>query len=172
MKGYITILVVAIAALSACAQREVYTEDLSIHRHVVEPFQPALPSENDSSVAVLDTLSGRPVTEKVLSQMDSLALIYGAVEEIKGFRIQIYSGQDRRKAQDIRNRAIKLFEQELKRKEHPPVDLIYDEPYFRVKIGNFLNKLDAQPDLLIFEDHEDFGDALLVPDRVDIHNLD
>lgn len=139
----------------------------------MEPFQPALPAESDSAITVvIDTNAGKAVTEKVIAQMDTLASIYGKLKVIKGFRVQIYSGQDHKKAQEIAENAKLLLEEELEMKIHPPIEIIYDSPYFRVKIGNFLDKLDAQPTLFIFEQHEDFSDALLVPDKVDIHNLD
>lgn len=54
----------------------------------------------------------------------------------RGYRIQIYNGIDRDKAQAIQSAFIK---------SHPGVSayLIYNQPHFRVRIGNFLSRSEA-----------------------------
>lgn len=54
----------------------------------------------------------------------------------RGYRIQIYNGIDRDKAQAIQSAFIK---------SHPGVStyLIYNQPHFRVRVGNFLSRGEA-----------------------------
>jgi hypothetical protein len=57
-------------------------------------------------------------------------------EGIPGFRIQIYSDADRKGATDARNKFLQLY---------PDADayLIYQQPNFRVRVGDFRNRLEA-----------------------------
>jgi len=54
----------------------------------------------------------------------------------RGYRIQIYNGIDRNKAKAIQSDFIK---------SHPGVSayLIYNQPHFRVRVGNFRNRSEA-----------------------------
>lgn len=54
----------------------------------------------------------------------------------RGYRIQIYNGIDRNKARAIQSDFIK---------SHPGVSayLIYDQPHFRVRVGNFRSRSEA-----------------------------
>jgi hypothetical protein len=81
---------------------------------------------------------------------------------MQGYRIQIYSNSDRKMANEIRTKCLQLY---------PDIDvyLIYQQPSFKVRVGDFRNKIEAYPvyrDLL-----KDFDNVLIVPDRINLPKL-
>ncbi len=81
---------------------------------------------------------------------------------MQGYRIQIYSNSDRKTANEIRTKCLQL---------HPDVDvyLIYQQPSFKVRVGDFRNRMEAYPvyrDLL-----NNFDNVLIVPDRINLPKL-
>ncbi len=54
----------------------------------------------------------------------------------KGFRVQIYNGTDRERANEIRVEF-------MKQNPSVPAYLIYNKPNFRVRVGNFTNRASA-----------------------------
>ncbi|HLS71681.1 MAG TPA: SPOR domain-containing protein [Chitinophagaceae bacterium] len=56
---------------------------------------------------------------------------------MRGYRVQIYNGNNRQEAESIRNQFLR---------NHPttPAYLIYSKPNFRVRVGNFKNRQEAQ----------------------------
>jgi hypothetical protein len=57
-------------------------------------------------------------------------------QSMPGYRIQVYFGTDRGKANEIRNEFIK---------DHPDTEayLIYQQPNFKVRVGDFKTRLEA-----------------------------
>lgn len=60
-----------------------------------------------------------------------------ALKNIAGYRVQVVSTMDRKKAMDDKARLMQLFPEY-------ETHLSYQSPYFRVRIGDFLNRNDAQ----------------------------
>lgn len=67
---------------------------------------------------------------------------FESIEEprMDGYRIQIFIGSSREKANDARERFIKEFDPE----REIDVDVIYEQPYFKVRVGRYRNRLEAQ----------------------------
>jgi|694.fasta_scaffold103982_3 hypothetical protein len=81
---------------------------------------------------------------------------------MQGYRIQIYSNSDRKMANEIRTKCLQLY---------PDIDvhLIYQQPSFKVRVGDFRNRIEAYPvyrDLL-----KSFDNVLIVPDRINLPKL-
>jgi hypothetical protein len=55
---------------------------------------------------------------------------------ISGYRVQIYFGTDRNKAQEVRTEFLSNYPK-------IPAYLVYHQPYFKVRIGDFYTRLDA-----------------------------
>jgi hypothetical protein len=78
------------------------------------------------------------------TQSDSLALklverhklLNASKLSVSGYRVQIYFGTDRNKAQEVRSEF-------LSNNPNTPAYLIYHQPYFKVRIGDFYSRLDA-----------------------------
>ncbi len=79
-----------------------------------------------------------------------------------GYRIQIYFGNDRAKAQDVRNNFVQLF-------PNSSIYLLYHQPNFKVRAGDFRTRLEATRFLKSLGDR--FRPAFIVPDEVKLPDL-
>ena len=80
-------------------------------------------------------------------------------EEVKlpGFRVQIYSGNDRDKATQIRNQVTQQYPNQV-------AYLTYEAPYFKIRVGDFRNRLESQK--MLNELESQYSGVLLVPDKI------
>lgn len=93
--------------------------------------------------------------------------IYTANEEnpkIDGYRIQIYSGSNRTIANQVK--AAFLTEYRVER-----AYLIYNQPYFKVRVGNFRSKTEALKLYTALRADEKFKAVLIVADEIDLPDL-
>ena len=84
---------------------------------------------------------------------------------ITGWRVVIFFGTGQGALSKARA-ALSKF-----KSQYPDIQtyLVYEQPYFKVKVGNFLDKHKAQ--LLLHELKEDFPQAFITEDKIDINNL-
>lgn len=82
--------------------------------------------------------------------------------KIKGYRVQIHFGSEKAAALDIKSK----FEM-----QNPllPVYLDYQQPYFKIRTGDFRTKLEAYK--LLQEIAEDFPGAFIVSDNIELPPL-
>lgn len=107
-------------------------------------------------------------TAIVISDPQVDSLIQKNIEEnqlaegIPGFRIQIYSDADRKGATEARNKFLQLY---------PDADayLIYQQPNFRVRVGDFRNRMEAHA--LYKKMLEEFPEVIIVPDKINLPKL-
>ena len=142
---------------------KVYEEDLSIYR-------PKFKSANESNTQSSDSqpiqsskpaISDAPlhVNKKLDAILDTIAMRNKAVKFTNGFRIQIYVGNDRKAADDA-----KIYTYQ----KYPEIFpyLSYQQPIYKVKIGDFLNRMDAER---YYSDIKDlYPSAMILPDKVEI----
>lgn len=74
-----------------------------------------------------------------------------------GFRVQVYYGSQRSKAMEIRTEVLKKFPQSA-------AYIIYQQPNFKVRLGDFKTRLEAMK--LLDEVRHDYGQAFIVKDEV------
>lgn len=79
-----------------------------------------------------------------------------------GFRLQLFSGTERNNANNLRNR----FKGEF---PDLPIYLIYQQPYYKLRVGDFRNKIEAQQFYLKLE--KLYEQILIVPDKVNLPPL-
>jgi hypothetical protein len=107
--------------------------------------------------------SAPPPTNHINSQinqlMDSIAENNRNIEYAEGFRISIYTGNNREIAMRFKDLIYRLYPQFR-------IYFTYKLPTFKLKIGNYFNKLDAQRDIKKLK--ADFPDALIVQDAIDV----
>jgi hypothetical protein len=72
---------------------------------------------------------------------------------LTGFRIQVFAGTDRAAAQKIKN--------EIAANYNEPAYMIYEAPYFKVRVGDFRNRIEAQQTFHALKSR--YSDILLVP---------
>lgn len=79
-----------------------------------------------------------------------------------GFRIQLYFGNERIKAQEIKSSFLQ---------KHPKATayMVYHQPNFKVRVGDFRTRLEAAGFLKLIS--EDFKTSFIVPDDVKLPDL-
>ncbi len=100
------------------------------------------------------------VNKKVDGVLDSINRFNVARKVIDGYTIQIYSGQNREEAFNTKKK-VAADAYDLM----PEVE--YNQPKFRVKVGGYYSRLDAQKDLLRLK--RIFPNAILVPEKIPVH---
>lgn len=83
-------------------------------------------------------------------------------QSMPGYRIQIYSGSNRQEAVMLRATYVQ---------EHPDqsVYLIYQQPNFKVRTGDFKSKLEAEAFFMTIKDT--YPAAFIVPDNIKLPDL-
>jgi hypothetical protein len=89
--------------------------------------------------------------------LDSINVLNLTRKFIDGYTIQIYSGQKREDAMNVK----KKMQDEL---PDLSANLQYQQPKFRVTVGKYFSKLEAQRDLLTLKSR--FTTAILIPEKI------
>lgn len=86
----------------------------------------------------------------------------GYIGKARGFRVQIYNGNDRKKASQIKLDFMRMF---------PGVRsyIVYHNPQFRVRVGDFANRKEAME--LYRKLSSRFNPSMVVPDIVNLNTL-
>jgi hypothetical protein len=157
----IFICLILLSGKFSIAQKNTYTEDLSVHTYTFEkvvfettPKELKKDTVKDKKQSIY---SGKNRNEQLAQLSDSVIaknknLIYST-----GFRVLVYSGADRVKAMDCRKQVLKKY-------PTTHVYAIYHQPDWRIKVGDYDNRLEIQKiysELLV-----DFPSAMIVPDQI------
>lgn len=141
---------------------KVYEEDLALYL----PKFKALNQKNDSlniakaKVSKTYTSEGPlQINKKLDAVLDTIALKNKSIRYANGFRIQIYVGNDRKLADEA-----KIYTYQTYPEIFPY--LTYQQPIYKVKIGDFLNRMDAERYFASIKDL--YPSALILPDKVEI----
>jgi hypothetical protein len=95
--------------------------------------------------------------EKINFLLDKKLELDKAKPAIAGFRVQLYYGANRAEALDLKSKFSALF---------PDIDsyLIYQQPYFRLRAGNFRSRYEAHQ--LLKKVENDFPSVFIVNDEI------
>jgi hypothetical protein len=106
-----------------------------------------------------DSMIDRLMLDKRLGRQRGL-------QELNGFRVQVYSSNQQQVA---KNEAISL-QQDLKDKLDYPIYIISEPPFWKVRIGNFLTREEANTykELLLVQYPNLCGSTYIVPDKITI----
>jgi hypothetical protein len=140
-------------------KNKVYHEDLSKLHPKIER-QVDVKNNKDTIARPSEIITPvNTVNSKVDAVLDSLDLFNLTRKYIDGYTIQIYSGQ---KKEDAMNASKKM------REEMPALiaTLQYQQPKFRVTVGKYFSRLEAQKDLLAMR--RKFSAAILVPEKIPV----
>lgn len=141
---------------------EAYSEDLTAYR---PKFNDESGDTTTSQEKVKDQpnqniLATRTVNSKVDLVLDSLDKINRSRKFTDGFTIQIYSGQNREEAISAKSKmVIEMGDLDA--------NVQYTQPKFRVTVGQYFSKLEAQKDLLRLR--KLFANAILVPEKIPLN---
>jgi PBP1b-binding outer membrane lipoprotein LpoB len=150
--------------LSGCASQKPtdkpYYENLSIHRpKVVLPTETTSRDTATQTKVVASVTPTYHVNEKVDAVLDSIDRYNQVRKFVDGYTIQIYSGQNREQAMEVK----KKMTAEL---PEYTANLEYQQPKFRVVIGKYFTKLEAHTDLVKLR--KSFSAAILVPEKIQV----
>jgi hypothetical protein len=133
-----------------------YTEDLAALRPQLD--------ESDSTLSVTGMTrktqyveARHAINEDLDNVLDSINRIYLSQKYIDGFTIQVYSGLDREAALDARKQLTTVLPELAS-------EIQYSQPNFRVRAGNYFNRLDAQKDFVSIKRY--FPNAIITPSRI------
>lgn len=149
----------AVLSLSVfCARAQDYHEDLSPYRPKYDTASYSVDAIKPDTVRIRHTIN-----EEMDSVSSVLADVYEKYRISNGYRIQIYSGGKQSEARDAREKAHEIVGK-------VPIYIEWESPVFRVKVGDYLDKLRA---FRIYQQlQEEFENALLVPDKVKLKSID
>ncbi|ELR69920.1 hypothetical protein C900_04443 [Fulvivirga imtechensis AK7] len=137
---------------------ERYKEDLSVLRPEYE--NPEALKDTISAGEEEDYSSITPkyhVTRELNAILDSIDVLKKDVRYIDGFTIQVYSGTNSEQARITRGKIFSLIP------EADPV-LKFDEPNFKVKVGKFYSRIEAQKTYAKLKG--EFPKAIIIPERI------
>lgn len=139
-----------------------YSEDLSIWRPKTDAPVVA-PTNSNGSIEPKKTQFIEPkyaVNKQLDTVLDSIDRYNLSRKFIDGFTIQIYSGPKREDALNSKKRLAGSL---------PDIksEVEYTQPNFRVKAGQYFNRLDAQRDYIMIKKY--FPSAIVIPDKVSIN---
>ena len=101
--------------------------------------------------------------DSLVQLMDTLASLNNSIP-FWGYRIVLYTGSDRQEAIFRRGKALKILAD-----EDTKVYMNYQRPYFKVRLGNYYNRITAYPSFIRIKN--EFPTALLVPDIIDLKEI-
>jgi hypothetical protein len=142
------------ASREAAANRS-FIEDISAYR----PTYSSPETGSSGATPAAPVTPSHHVNEQVSVLMDTIASQNKAVRFAQGFRIMAYNGTDRKTAMDIRRAIIQRIPEQ---RDY----LIYQQPSYRLKVGDYFNRVEAQQTLLLIQDI--IPNALIVPDQINI----
>ncbi|MEJ0056194.1 MAG: SPOR domain-containing protein [Bacteroidota bacterium] len=149
---------IMLISISCAAQKNggkaYYHEDLYSLRPKFEEPVDSVPVEVHKKVEVMPMYN---VNKKVDGVLDSINHFNATRKFIDGYTIQIYSGQNREEAMNAKRKMTT---------DAPGLnsEMEYTQPKFRVRVGSYYSRLDAQKDLLRLR--RPFPNAILVPEKI------
>lgn len=170
MEGLKQILYIlsTIALLESCAttqktstasQGGKYSEDLSVLRPKVEaPVETTTgTTQTDNTKPVSQFVEPRlAVTRKLDGVLDSIDHINLSRKFVEGYTIQVYSGK--------REEALSVKKQIATSLPRLDAEVQFTEPIFRVKVGKYYSRMDAQEDYASVKKY--FPTAILIPEKI------
>ena len=138
-----------------------YSEDLSVLRPKVEEA-PAktVPTQDNTRKQTPYVEAKYAVNKKLDAVLDSIDRINLQRNFIDGFTIQVYSGLKREDALNTKKELTSTLPGLVS-------EVQYSQPNFRVKVGKYFSRLDAQKDYVEVKRH--FPTAIIIPDKVAIN---
>jgi hypothetical protein len=133
-------------------------EDLSKYRPKFVLADPATANAAGKELAA-GIVPTNHVNDRVAALMDTLAERNKSVRYYRGYRILAYSGTERKAWLDIRGAIVKRVPEE---RDYPT----YTQPNYRLKIGDYFTRVEAQQVLLRIKDIT--PNAMIIADQINV----
>ena len=115
------------------------------------------PADYDQEIEVIEKINIEEARQRSSLEIPKDNLVIEE-EVVQGFRIQIFSSSGVDEATFIKDIAIQKFAGDS-------VYVVYDAPVYKVRVGDFLNRYEANQRLPEFTE-KGYRDAWIVPDRI------
>ncbi|MDX1628326.1 MAG: hypothetical protein R3345_06485 [Fulvivirga sp.] len=170
MVRYIYLLVVLFGmGMVGCAPSvtpsatEDYSEDLSSMRPTIEQITFDIDTLTDIEDEPVDETSyvepTHDVTGSLNAVIDSIAKLRQDIRYLDGYTILVYSGTSSEQAQIAKGKVHSIIDD-----SNP--SLRFEEPNFRVKVGEYFSRLEAQEDYALLR--KEFPKSIIIPARISI----
>jgi hypothetical protein len=162
---FIFLLIVASACATSTKATKTTTENKEAEASIViaEDLSNYRPRYSISDVATTPATRSNPanhVNNKVEALMDTIASVNKNIKYAQGYRILAYNGSERQTVMDLRKSILKRVPEE---KDY----LTYQQPNFKLKIGDFFTRIEAQQVLNKIQDL--LPNALIVQEQITIN---
>ncbi len=165
MRGLTLSLIFTLILLSSCitARKAAgpasnYSENITKLRPT---FDPSSVIQQDSSktevVMPQDKVPEQDVTEELDDILAEIIKRNGDIKLIPGYTIQVYSGRSRENADMVKTEIYRKVP-DARPKQY------FDEPNFKVSVGQYLEKIEAQKSFSELKSH--FPQAILIPTKI------
>ncbi len=141
-------------AVSGYAQIQ---EDVSQYRPKYTVAVERMNTESIAQAAKQPFVPKADVTKQFNSKLDSLAIKNKRFKYAEGYRILVYTGASSEEVAKIKEQVVSLVGEET-------VYNIYKQPTFRIKVGDYLNRVEAGKTIQLLK--ADFPNAILISDQI------
>lgn len=161
MRAYRLIIVLFILVTS-CKTANLQTSDASSYEEDLSHLRPDISSDEKEEIKPTiisnDTVASNNELKIALDSVNSIIVKRNkSIAYIEGYTVQVYSGYDR----DAASAAKSLIE---RLDESFEAEITYYQPTYKVKVGEYTNKLEGHKALESLKPH--FPRALLLPARI------
>ncbi len=141
-----------------------FDEDLSVYRPSYSDSVKVKESKNQASAKNPETITyntpnikpSNDVTASLNTFLDSLSQRNRQYDFYTGYTIQVYSGQERQRATEIKDDVYMVLPD-----GKPAVH--FESPFWKVKVGKFYNTMEAQKTFVKIK--AEFPNAIIVPEK-------
>lgn len=158
-----TLLQFCAPTASTSTSTAVYEEDLSIYRSSYTMEEELKETETSTEEIYTTPAPYVSPSNDIKAELDTvLYRIKKSRENIKyvdGYSIQLYSGNNRDKANQVKVKTYEVLEDQRPR-------VSYEQPNYKVRIGEYYSRLEANTDFVTLQKH--FSRAVLVPVKIKI----
>ena len=158
------LFIIALVVSSACkpsAEARTSSPDRASARAVddISVYRPTYPADDANAPAVARVEPTNHANAKVAVLMDSVASVNKNIRYAQGYRILAYNGSERQTVMNLRKAIIARVPEQ---KDY----LTYQQPNFRLKIGDYFSRIEAQQVLNQISDL--IPNAHIVQDQINI----
>ncbi len=164
-QSFVIVLLISLVGVISCkstkpttSQVTTYDEDLSYLRPVAtDQIDPEDESIAETTVEKPDIVPQYHIKSELDSVLSTIRASRSEIEFLNGFTVQVYSGNNREQANEIKTQVYETFE------EYEP-EISYIQPNFKVKIGKFFDRLEANK--VYTRVKAEFPKAIVIPERI------
>jgi len=162
----VTLLQFCAPTATTSTSSAVYEEDLSIYRPSYEMNDESIDEASSGHIVYTDTEEYITPTNDIKAELDTVLYRIKksreSIQYIDGYSIQLYSGNSRDKANQVKAKIYGVLKDQRPR-------VSYDQPNYKVRVGEYYSRLEANTDFVSLQKH--FSRAVLVPVKIKIDDF-